>query len=73
MLLQTATRVLGRRSSASRTSRAVDDRPGCAFGLALDRTVQDLVKDFDRLETKVNGVLFGVVTTLLVELWRGWR
>jgi hypothetical protein len=51
----------------------VDDRAGCAFGLATRRGLDDLGKDFDRLEAKVNGLLFGVGATLLVEIWRGWR
>ena len=50
----------------------VDERASCAFGLVLGRSVEDLSKDFDRLEAKINGLLFGVATTLLVELWRNW-
>ncbi|MBI4317392.1 MAG: hypothetical protein HY675_02790 [Chloroflexi bacterium] len=51
----------------------VDDRPGCAFGLVTRRALEDLAKDFDRLENKINGVIFGVVLTFMVELWKTFR
>lgn len=74
MLLSTAIRGLrhhARRHDAA--PRHVDERPGCAFGLATRRGLDDLTKDLERLETKVNGLLCGVAATLLVEFWRAWR
>jgi len=62
-----------RRQDANAALRHVDERPGCAFGLATRRGLDDLTKDFERLESKVNGLLCGVAATLLVELWRAWR
>jgi len=76
VLLNTAIHSFARRVRR-RASRAaaplVDERPGCAFGLATRRGLDDLAKDFERLEAKVNGLLFGVAATLLAELWRAWR
>lgn len=51
----------------------MDDRAGCAFGLVTRRALEDLAKDFDRLENKINGVIFGVVLTFMVELWKTFR
>lgn len=69
--IQTLTRRSRQREVAS--ERQVDDRPGCAFGLATRRGLDDLYRDVDRLETKINGLLFGVAATLLAELWRAWH
>lgn len=65
--------MLGQDTANGLAGRHVDERPGCAFGLATRRGLDDLGKDFERLEAKVNGLLFGVAATLLVELWRSWR
>ncbi|MCL5263695.1 MAG: hypothetical protein M1343_00595 [Chloroflexi bacterium] len=48
----------------------VEDKAGCAFGLVTRRGLEDLSKDFERLEGKINGLLFGVVATLILQVWK---
>ncbi len=55
------------------TQPVVEDKPGCAFGLVTRRGLDDLSRDFERLENKINGVIFGVMVTFLVELWKAFR
>jgi len=48
----------------------VEERPGCAFGLVTRKGLEDLSKDFERLESKINGLIFGVIITVLLETWK---
>ncbi len=48
----------------------VDEKPGCAYGLVTRKSVEDLGKDFDRLEDKINGLIFGVIITVLLQAWK---
>lgn len=48
----------------------LEERPGCAFGLVTRKGLEDLSKDFERLESKINGLIFGVVVTVLLQTWK---
>lgn len=51
----------------------IDEGPRSAYELVTRRALDDLVKDFERLETKVNGVIFGVLLTFFLEVWKSFR
>lgn len=57
-----------RKSASKRT--IVEEGPGCAFGLVTRKGLEDLSKDFERLESKINGLIFGVVVTVLLQTWK---
>jgi len=68
-------RRLGKRSPSAvaggdRAVGRVDEKPGCAYGLVSRRAIEDLEREFGRLEAKINGLIFGVVITLLVQVWK---
>ncbi len=48
---------------------AVDERPRSAFELVTRRGLDDLASRVERLETKVNGLLFGVALTVILQVW----
>lgn len=48
----------------------VEEKAACAFGLVTRKGLEDLARDFDRLEVKINGLIFGVVATLLIQVWK---
>ena len=52
---------------------AVDDKPGCAYGMVNRRALEDLERAFGRLEAKVNGVLLAMLATVAIEIWRSVR
>ncbi|MCL4369294.1 MAG: hypothetical protein M1380_00050 [Chloroflexi bacterium] len=56
-----------------RSRPAVDEKPGCAYGMVNRRALEDLEQAFGRLEAKVNGVLLGIVVTVAIEIWRSVR
>lgn len=49
---------------------AIDEGPGCAFGLVTRKGLDDLAGDVERLEGKINGILLGVVVTVLLQAWK---
>jgi hypothetical protein len=51
----------------------IDEAPRSAYELVTRRALDDLTRDFERLETKVNGLIFGVVLTFGVEVWKSFR
>ena len=62
-------RLGGRRADGER----VAEGPRSAYELVTRRALDDLTRDFERLETKVDGLIFGVVLTFAVEVWRSFR
>ncbi len=54
-------------------ARQLDEGPRSAYELVTRRALDDLVRDFDRLEGKVNGLIFGVVLTFGLEVWKSFR
>ena len=65
-------RQLRERTGAAAAGR-LDEGPRSAFELVTRRGLDDLVKDFDRLEVKVNGLIFGVALTFVLEVWKSFR
>ena len=55
------------------TAGGLEQGPSSAFELVTRRGLDDLVRDFDRLEAKVHGVIFGVALTFLLEVWKSFR
>jgi hypothetical protein len=55
------------------TISGLEEGPRSAFELVTRRGLDDLVKDFERLEVKVNGLLFGVALTFVLEVWKSFR
>ncbi len=51
----------------------LDEGPRSAFELVTRRGLDDLSRDFDRLEVKVNGLIFGVALTFILEVWKSFR
>ena len=51
----------------------LEEGPRSAFELVTRRGLDDLVRDFDRLEVKVNGLIFGVALTFILEVWKSFR
>ena len=60
---------VGRPAGAAR----IDEGPRSAYELVTRRALEDLARDFDRLEVKVNGVIFGVMLTFILEVWKSFR
>ena len=52
--------------------RGMSERAGCAFGLVTRRGLEDLEADFRRMEAKIDGLIFAVVLTFLLEAWRAF-
>ena len=48
----------------------VDPAPACAFGLVVSTRISELEKGFERVESKINGLIFAVVLTAIVEIAR---
>ena len=69
MALGTAIGRLARRVRA-RSGGKLDEGPRSAYELVTRRGLDDLVRDFERLEVKVNGLLFGVALTFFLEVWK---
>jgi hypothetical protein len=69
--------VIARLAKRLRADRPIGDRvaegPRSAYELVTRRALDDLTRDFERLETKVNGLIFGVVLTFAVEVWKSFR
>lgn len=63
-------KAMAERSAQVRTKSVLDDGPGCVFGLVTRKGLDDLTKDFERLEGKINGIIFGVVVTVLLQAWK---
>ncbi len=57
-------------AASGQAQSSVDEAPGCAYGLVTRRGLDDLTKDFERLEAKINGILIGVAVTALLEVWK---
>ncbi len=51
----------------------IDEGPTSAYELVTRRALEDLARDFDRLESKLHGVIFGVVLTFALEVWKSFR
>jgi hypothetical protein len=63
-------KIAAQRQSKANSHQPVDAAPGCAFGLVTRKGLDDLTKDFERLEGKINGIIFGVVVTVLLQAWK---
>ncbi len=61
------------RLAQQRKPSAVDEKPGCAFGMVTRKGLEDLSRDFERLEMKINGIMFGVLVAVGLEIWRAVR
>ncbi len=74
-LAEAAARIvrLKARDAGAGRQPAVDERPGCAYGMVSRRALEDLTRAFERLENKVNGVLLGMLATVAIEIWRSVR
>ena len=44
--------------------------PGCAYGAVTRRAVDDLTRAVERMELKLNTLMFGVLVSILLEIWR---
>jgi hypothetical protein len=64
---------LGHGGRAETRETRIDEAPRSAYELVTRRALDDLTRDFERLETKVNGLSFGVVLTFGVEVWKSFR
>jgi hypothetical protein len=53
--------------------RRIDEGPRSAYELVTRRALEDLARDFERLESKVNGLIFGVLLTFILEVWKSFR
>lgn len=54
-------------------AKMLDEGPMTAFEMVTRRGLDDLSRDFERLEGKVNGLIFGVTMTFLIEIWKAFR
>jgi hypothetical protein len=61
------------RSLDQRPVSGLEEGPRSAFEMVTRRGLDDLVKDFERLEMKVNGLIFGVALTFVLEVWKSFR
>ena len=52
--------------------RAVDLAPGSTYEAVTRQAVDDLRGQVDRIEARLNAVLFGVAASLAIELWRAF-
>lgn len=57
----------------SRPGGQVEEGPRSAYEMVTRRALNDLTRDFERLEVKVNGLLFGVALTFVLEVWKSFR
>jgi hypothetical protein len=57
----------------SASAGSLEEGPRSAFELVTRRGLDDLVRDFERLEVKVNGLIFGVALTFILEVWKSFR
>lgn len=48
---------------------ALDDDPCCVYGLMTRATLDNLAKDVDELKTRVNALLWGVGTTVVIDVF----
>ena len=60
-------------SGGSGSAGRLEEGPRSAFELVTRRGLDDLVRDFERLEVKVNGLIFGVALTFILEVWKSFR
>jgi len=61
-------RLLREERGAERPS-ALDDDPCCVYGLMTRATLDNLAKDVDELKTRVNALLWGVGTTVVIDVF----
>ena len=54
------------------TIRAVELAPGSTYEAVTRQALDDLRAQVDRIEARLNAVLFGVAATLAIELWRAF-
>jgi hypothetical protein len=47
---------------------ALDDDPCCVYGLMTRTTLDNLAKDVDELKTRVNALLWGVGSAVLIDI-----
>jgi len=59
-----------RETIGARPGARGDPAPACAFGLVIGVRVADLEKVVERIEAKINGLIFAVAVTALVEIGR---
>jgi hypothetical protein len=52
--------------------RAIDLAPGSTYEVVTRQAVDDLRAQVDRIEARLNAVLFGVAASLAIELWRAF-
>ncbi len=52
--------------------RAIDLAPGSTYEAVTRQSVDDLRAQVDRIEARLNAVLFGVAASLAIELWRAF-
>jgi hypothetical protein len=50
--------------------RLPPDTPGCGYGAVTRRAVEDLTRVVERIELKLNTLLFGALVSVLLEIWR---
>ncbi len=60
-------------SGGSGQTGGLEEGPRSAFELVTRRGLDDVVRDFERLEVKVNGLIFGVALTFILEVWKSFR
>ena len=53
---------------AEKRVAGVDVSPGCAFGALLDQRLADLEQSLDEMKTRLNGLIFLLIGTVLVEV-----
>ncbi len=61
------------RQVRQRSAGGLEEGPRSAFELVTRRGLDDVVRDFERLEVKVNGLIFGVALTFILEVWKSFR
>lgn len=61
------------RLAQQKKSAGIDEKPGCAYGMVTRKGLDDLSRDFERLEVKINGLLFGVLVTVILEAWKALK
>lgn len=66
-------RLAKRAGQARGEPKRIDEGPRSAYELVTRRALDDLTKDFERLEGKVNGLIFGVLLTFILEVWKSFR
>ena len=53
---------------AEKRVAGVDVSPGCAFGALLDQRLADVEQSLDEMKTRLNGLIFLLIGTVLVEV-----